>query len=173
MLLIGNAAKLAGAALLLVGTEPLIAYALVGVGAAIYGPAKYGILPELVPPEQLVRINGWVEGSTIAAIVLGTVVGARVADQSINAGLVLVLACFAASIAATLFVPRTPVEHAEHGAALARFAAMTRRFFDTSRARFTMLGAGLFWSAAAVLRLALIAWAPVVLLTRNAADIAS
>lgn len=172
VLLIGNVAKLAGAALLLAGIDPLIAYALVGVGAAIYGPAKYGILPELVPPEQLVRINGWIEGSTIAAIVIGTVVGARVADRSITAGLVLVLACFAASIAATLFVPRTPVERAEHGAALARFAAMTRRFFDTSRARFTMLGAGLFWSAAAVLRLALVAWAPVVLLTRNAADIA-
>ena len=82
VLLIGNVLKASGAALMIVGVEPVIAYALVGTGAAVYGPAKYGILPELVGSERLVRANGWIEGSTILAIVLGTVVGSRIADRS-------------------------------------------------------------------------------------------
>ena len=62
VLLTGNVLKAAGAALMFVGVEPLVAYALVGAGAAIYGPAKYGILPELVGSDRLVRANGWIEG---------------------------------------------------------------------------------------------------------------
>src|SRR6187402_1765221 len=77
VLLIGNVLKAAGAGLMFAGVEPMAAYALVGAGAAVYGPAKYGILPELVNSERLVRANGWIEGSTILAIVLGTVVGSR------------------------------------------------------------------------------------------------
>ena len=53
----------------------LISYAVVGLGAAAYSPAKYGILTELLPPEQLVVANGWIEGLTVGSIVLGTVLG--------------------------------------------------------------------------------------------------
>src|SRR6185436_3179119 len=53
----------------------LLAYAVVGLGAAAYSPAKYGILTELLPPEQLVVANAWIEGLTVASIVLGNVVG--------------------------------------------------------------------------------------------------
>ncbi|HUL92436.1 MAG TPA: lysophospholipid transporter LplT [Burkholderiales bacterium] len=53
----------------------LAAYAVVGFGAAAYSPAKYGILTELLPAERLVAANGWIEGLTVASIILGTVLG--------------------------------------------------------------------------------------------------
>src|SRR5690606_8055638 len=74
VLLLGNFMKALGAGLMFLGVEPIAAYALIGIGAAIYGPAKYGILPELVGHDQMVKANGWIEGSTIAAIVTGTYV---------------------------------------------------------------------------------------------------
>ena len=59
-----------------------MAYAVVGIGAAAYSPAKYGIVTELLPPEQLVKANGWIEGLTVASLVLGTVVGgALISDE--------------------------------------------------------------------------------------------
>lgn len=70
-----NAIKLLGCILLLGMLPPLAAYALVGFGAAAYSPAKYGILTELLPPEKLVAANGWIEGTTVASIILGTVLG--------------------------------------------------------------------------------------------------
>jgi MFS transporter, LPLT family, lysophospholipid transporter len=173
VLLIGNALKAAGAALMLTGLEPIAAYAFVGVGAAVYGPAKYGILPELVKHASLVRANGLIEGSTIVAIVVGTVVGARVADRSIVLALGAIITCYAASGAATLLLPRVPPASASHQrAGVATFVAMMRTMFATARARFAMLGNSLFWASAAVLRLLLVAWAPVVLATQTAADVA-
>src|SRR5262245_40955312 len=94
ILLTGNVLKAVGAALMFLGVEPMAAYALVGTGAAVYSPAKYGILPELVGSNRLVRANGWIEGSTILAIVLGTVVGARVADRSVSYALLMVISCY-------------------------------------------------------------------------------
>ena len=70
-----NAIKLVGCILLLGMLPPLMAYALVGFGAAAYSPAKYGILTELLPPDKLVAANGWIEGTTVASIILGTVLG--------------------------------------------------------------------------------------------------
>lgn len=172
VLMLGNVCKAAGALLILIGVEPLLAYALVGVGAAVYGPAKYGILPEMLPHARLVQANSWIEGSTIVAIIAGTVVGARVADASIPTALVLIIVCYGLSLAATSLIPRIMPRHAGEGRGLRHFIGMMRVLFATSRARFVMLGTSLFWAAAAVLRLLLVAWAPVVLLTRNTADIA-
>jgi LPLT family lysophospholipid transporter-like MFS transporter len=172
VLLIGNVLKAAGAALMFVGVEPLGAYALVGAGAAVYGPAKYGILPELVGHDRLVRANGWIEGSTILAIVLGTVVGARIADRSVALALLVVIACYGASAVATLALPRLAASQADAEAGLTTFVSRMRTLFTTARARFAMLGNSLFWASAAVLRLLLVAWAPVVLLTASASDVA-
>jgi LPLT family lysophospholipid transporter-like MFS transporter len=163
VLILGNAAKLLGTCLILLGADPLFAYAVVGVGAAVYGPAKYGILPELVAHGQLVKANGLMEGSTIFAIVLGTVVGARVADASIRMALLMVALAFLLSIGCTLLLPRLPARGAEPGPVIAGFLAKLRGFFVTARARFSMLGAALFWAAAAVLRVSIVAWAPVIL----------
>ncbi|OYU77521.1 MAG: lysophospholipid transporter LplT, partial [Burkholderiales bacterium PBB5] len=72
-----NTIKVLGCLLMLFGGHPLLAYAVVGLGAAAYSPAKYGILTELLPPSQLVKANGWVEGLTIASIILGILVGGQ------------------------------------------------------------------------------------------------
>jgi LPLT family lysophospholipid transporter-like MFS transporter len=172
VLLVGNVLKGAGAVLMIVGVEPMAAYALVGTGAAVYSPAKYGILPELVGHDGLVRANSWMEGSTIAAIVLGTVVGSRVADYSVPLALAGVIACYVASGAATFWLPRLAAAQQDAAAGIASFVARARTLFVAARARFAMLGNSLFWASAAVLRLLLVAWAPAVLLTQSAADVA-
>ena len=172
VLIVGNLTKALGTLLILLGIEPLVSYGVVGVGAAIYGPAKYGILPELVEPAELVKANGWIEGSTILAIVLGTVVGARLADMNVDHALVLIVLMFALSIGVTLLIPRVPARGVALGRALPRFASMSRAFLQSARARFSMLGASLFWAAAAVLRVLLVAWAPLVLGFTTAGDIA-
>src|ERR1700741_5290380 len=75
VMLITNAVKIVGCSLMLFTLHPLAAYALVGLGAAAYSPAKYGILTELLPPRQLVVANGWIEGTTVGSIILGTALG--------------------------------------------------------------------------------------------------
>ena len=76
VMLISNTIKFTGCAAMLLGVNPLLAYGLVGIGAAAYSPAKYGILTEYLPPSQLVLANSWIEGLTVAAIVLGGAVSA-------------------------------------------------------------------------------------------------
>jgi MFS family permease len=75
VMFMANAVKLVGCLLMLAGLHPLVAYAVVGLGAAAYSPAKYGILTELLPNSQLVKANGWIEGLTVLSIILGTVLG--------------------------------------------------------------------------------------------------
>src|SRR5205085_5846075 len=75
VMFISNAIKMCGCLMMLFGSHPLMAYAIVGLGAAAYSPAKYGILTELLPAEQLVVANAWIEGLTVLSIVLGNVVG--------------------------------------------------------------------------------------------------
>src|SRR5437899_3566971 len=75
VMLFTNAIKILGCALMLIDTHPLAAYALVGLGAAAYSPAKYGLLTELLPTRQLVVANGWIEGTTVASIILGVLLG--------------------------------------------------------------------------------------------------
>jgi len=167
-----NGVKAFGAALMLVGSEPLLAYAVVGLGAAMYSPAKYGILPELVDESRLVKANGWIEGSTIVAILAGSLIGALVSERSIMAALGLVVSFYVVSGLLALLIRQRVVNVRERGPALAHFMVMTRRLLATPRARFATLGVSLFWAAATVLRLLLIAWAPVVLLLMETSKIA-
>jgi LPLT family lysophospholipid transporter-like MFS transporter len=172
VLMLGNVLKATGAGLMFVGVEPMAAYAIVGVGAAVYGPAKYGILPELVGTARLVRANGWIEGSTIVAIVLGSAVGSRLADRSVTNALLTVIGCYTVSAIATLALPRLAAVQADAQAGLEAFVARMRMLFVVARARFAMLGNSLFWASAAVLRVLLVAWAAKVLGTENASDVA-
>ena len=75
VMFISNTMKIAGCAAMLAGLHPLFAYGIVGIGAATYSPAKYGILTEILPPEKLVLANGWMEGLTVASIILGAILG--------------------------------------------------------------------------------------------------
>jgi MFS transporter, LPLT family, lysophospholipid transporter len=80
---ISNGIKVLGCLLLLLSVHPLMAYAVVGLGAAAYSPAKYGILTELLPASQLVKANGWIEGLTIASIILGVLLGGQLVGPAI------------------------------------------------------------------------------------------
>jgi len=173
VLIIANLMKAAGAGLLLCHVEPLIAYCVVGVGAAIYGPAKYGILPELAGHEFLVKANSWIEGSTISAILLGMIVGAKMADYSITWALAGTIVIFIASALTTIALPvRVPEHQTVSGSRIVAFQRQIATFFSTPRSRFAILGGALFWAAAATLRVIIVAWAPLVLLSKNASEIA-
>ncbi|MBX3626781.1 MAG: lysophospholipid transporter LplT [Rhizobacter sp.] len=84
VMFVSNLIKVVGCLMMLFGTHPLLAYAIVGLGAAAYSPAKYGILTELLPNSQLVKANGWIEGLTIASIILGVLLGGQLVGQAVS-----------------------------------------------------------------------------------------
>ncbi|HMT84575.1 MAG TPA: lysophospholipid transporter LplT [Ottowia sp.] len=84
VMFLSNAIKIVGCLAMLFGGHPLLAYAIVGLGAAAYSPAKYGILTELLPASQLVRANGWIEGLTIASIILGVLLGGQLVGPHLS-----------------------------------------------------------------------------------------
>jgi LPLT family lysophospholipid transporter-like MFS transporter len=172
VLILANMVKGVGGLLILLGVEPLVGYAVVGVGAATYSPAKYGILPELADHTQLVRINSWIEGATIAAILLGTVIGATIADASIELALAVIIACYVISAAVTLLLPKLPARGARPGSTLAKLLHAIKALLTSERARLVLMALSLFWASAATLRVILVAWAPQVLDARTAGDIA-
>src|SRR5476651_1772099 len=85
VMFIANLIKVGGCLLIFAHVHPLLAYAIVGFGAAVYSPAKYGILTELLPPEKLVAANGWIEGLTVSSIILGTVMGGALVSGHVSA----------------------------------------------------------------------------------------
>lgn len=176
ILVVANLLKASGAGLLFLNVEPLIAYAIVGSGAAIYSPAKYGILPELVKHDELVKANGWIEGSTILAILLGMVIGAKVADYSIPTALIGTIGLFLISSIFACFLglknSSSVLNKPKLYSALGIFFTQIQRFFTFERARFVILGGALFWASAATLRVILVAWSPQVLDLHSATEIA-
>ena len=90
VMFVTNTIKVVGCLLMFFTIHPLLAYAVVGFGAAAYSPAKYGILTELLPPEKLVEANGWIEGTTVGSIILGTVLGGALISPAV-AGALLAL----------------------------------------------------------------------------------
>ena len=87
VMFISNAIKVVGCLMMLFGSHPLLSYSIVGLGAAAYSPAKYGILTELLPASQLVKANGWIEGLTIASILLGIVLGGSLVGHAVSSQL--------------------------------------------------------------------------------------
>lgn len=85
VMFITNLVKISGCLMMFLHVHPLLAYAVVGFGAAAYSPAKYGILTELLPAEKLVEANGWIEGMTVLSIILGTVMGGALVSQNFAA----------------------------------------------------------------------------------------
>ncbi|EDR9955496.1 lysophospholipid transporter LplT [Salmonella enterica] len=173
VMMVANGLKLAGAAGICLGVNPFVGYTLVGIGAAAYSPAKYGILGELTTGDKLVKANGLMEASTIAAILLGSVAGGVLADWHVIAALVACALAYAGAVAANLFIPKLVA--ASPGQSW-RLSAMTRSFFcacvvlwRNGETRFSLVGTGLFWGAGVTLRFLLVLWVPVALgITDNA-----
>lgn len=168
VMLLANFLKLGGALAMLLGVNPLTAYGMIGVGAAMYSPAKYGILSQLCAPTALVRANGLMEGSTIVAILLGVLLGGFLADYSLSSAFTGVITAYAVAMAANLFIPKLAAENR-----LARFQpwTWTRQFFHAllklfrhPDTRFSLLGTSVFWGSGTTLRLVLFAWVPAALL---------
>ncbi|MDY0969923.1 lysophospholipid transporter LplT [Siccibacter turicensis] len=164
VMMFANSLKLLGAASICIGVNPFIGYTLVGIGAAAYSPAKYGILGELTSGDKLVKANGLMESSTIAAILLGSVAGGILADLNLLLALGLCAVMYAAAVVANLFIPTLVA--ARPGQSW-RFGPMTRSFFCASltlwrndETRFSLMGTSLFWGAGVTLRFLLVLWVP-------------
>lgn len=166
VLMIGNGMKLLGVALLFFDASPFLCYAIVGIGAAIYSPAKFGILGELVTTKLLVKVNGLVEGSTILAILLGAYLGGLLAEKNIVIAFVFAGSMYAVAVIFNLFIPKihaTRKDSFAPKALLKSFGNILVKLACDKQARFAILGTSLFWGAASTLRLLLNDWVRVVL----------
>ncbi|MFM2396832.1 MAG: hypothetical protein RLZZ144_82 [Pseudomonadota bacterium] len=180
VMFLSNAIKMVGCVAMLAGVNPLLAYALAGFGAAAYSPAKYGILTEYLPPERLVWANSWMEGLTIAAIILGAVVaGAFVSPSVANfvlmglhapsfispAELAIFVTFFLYLLAAifNLYIPKVALEHKPLSRnpifLLKDFTHCFKLLWKDPLGEVSLAVTTLFWGAGATLRLIVLAWA--------------
>lgn len=167
VMLIGNAVKLLGTCLMLLNTAPVVAYLVVGIGATIYSPAKFGILSRFFNPQKLIKANGWLEGSTIVAILLGVVLGGVLADKSLTLALISVMIIYAIAAMFNLLIPNITPEYRQTkwrmGMLLREFSSALRLLVTNPAARVSLIGTSLFWGSGAALRLMLFVWVPAVL----------
>ena len=167
VMLIANTLKFIGATAMLGGVHPLIAYGMVGLGAATYSPAKYGILSELVSPAKLVKANSMMEGSTIVAILIGAILGGILADRSVEGALTTIAILYLVAAFANLFIPRLkpahPLDHCSPWVLWKDFSRALKVLLGNPNARFSVIGTSIFWGAGSTLRFLLVAWVPVAL----------
>jgi len=180
VMFLGNAIKFLGCLAMLANLPPLIAYSIVGIGAATYSPAKYGILTELLPPSKLVVANSWMEGATVAAIVLGAVIGGALinpemagiflnllgASESVIApkfAIALITLLYLLAALANLFIPRLPIDHRLPNKSLPfilhDFGHSFLLLWKDPLGQVSLAVTTLFWGFGATLRLLIIAWA--------------
>lgn len=166
-MMISNGIKLLGAAVICLNINPFLGYILVGVGAAGYSPAKYGILGELTSGDNLVKANGLIEASTIAAILLGSLAGGHIADLNITFALLTCVIMYGLAVIANIFIPKLPVARKDiewkFMSMIKDFAKTFKIIFNNKQALYTLLGTSLFWGAGITLRFLLISWVPIVL----------
>jgi MFS family permease len=182
VMFVSNTIKVVGCLMLLFGVNPLAAYALVGLGAAAYSPAKYGILTEYLPPTKLVIANGWIEGLTVGSIILGTMLGgvlisAKVSgallqfdlpefdtsvDTPAEAAMAMITFIYALAAIFNLYVPRTGVPLKPLPAnpldTLRDFAQCCRRLWTDKLGQISLAVTTLFWGAGATLQFIVIEW---------------
>lgn len=182
VMFVTNLIKIGGCLLLLFGSHPLLAYGVVGAGAAAYSPAKYGILAEMLPPEKLVAANGWMEGLTVISIILGIVLGGILVDPAVgktligfmhmtvtgqttlaDAAIVVVTLVYGVAALINLKICNTGAKYPN-----ARFNALGNviTFAKTCKTIFTdtfcassLLVTTLFWGTGAVLQFLVLRWA--------------
>lgn len=165
VLIVGNVVKALGIVLLLLGCDPAVSYAVVGVGAVIYSPAKYGILPLLTAGDaELLKANSNLESYTILAILAGSVAGGWLADRSITLALAACIVLYGASVAINLVIPKDPGNRTiNYKNAVGEFLADTLALLRERQSHYSLVGTGSFWMASAVLRMIIFAWVPLTL----------
>lgn len=182
VMFIANIIKVFGCALMFFTVHPLISYAVVGFGAAVYSPAKYGILTELLPPEKLVPANGWIEGLTVMSIILGTVLGGTLVsprgsgfllsfdllprigiDTPAEAAMGVVVAIYILAAIFNLRIPDTGAryEHQERNPIklITDFANCSATLWRDKLGQISLAVTTLFWGAGATLQFIVLKWA--------------
>ena len=183
VMFITNLIKVGGCALMFLNVHPVIAYGVVGFGAAAYSPAKYGILTELLPPEKLVAANGWIEGLTVASIILGAVMGSSLITPQISATLLaldfplidfnvrtpteaalfVITGCYALAAIFNLYIPDTGAryDHQKHNPIklLTDFTGCFAMLWKDKLGQISLSVTTLFWGAGATLQLIVLDWA--------------
>ena len=188
VMFISNGIKIVGCFAMLIGLHPLLAYAIVGVGAALYSPAKYGILTECLPANRLVWANGWMEGLTVASIILGAVcggllIGHRVETEmvqiltslSFNGGidtapefaiLVILILYFVAAVLNS-YIPNLPIEHSLSRPSVKTLVLDFWQSFlvlwKDPAGQMSLAVTSLFWGSGTCLRFIILTWAAVAL----------
>lgn len=165
VLIVGNIVKSGGVLSLFAGFNAAISYALVGIGAVIYSPAKYGILPFLSRNEdELLRSNSGLESYTILAILTGSIAGGVLSDISVSLALAACLVLYGLSIGINTFIPKNPGDRGiGYKNAISEFWSDILILFKNPPSHYSLIGTGSFWLASAVLRMIIFAWAPLVL----------
>ncbi|AEI77380.1 lysophospholipid transporter LplT [Cupriavidus necator N-1] len=183
VMLITNAIKVVGCAIMMFGLHPLLAYGVVGFGAAAYSPAKYGILTELLPPEKLVMANGWIEGLTVGSIILGTVVGGALIsvhisslllrfdvplintgiDTPAEAAMVVIMLFYVVASIFNLFIPDTgaryPAQEKNPIRLIAEFGDCFVALWRDKLGQISLAVTTLFWGVGATLQFIVLKWA--------------
>ncbi|WP_028455710.1 lysophospholipid transporter LplT [Chitinilyticum litopenaei] len=178
-MMICNGIKLAGCVGMLVGAPPILAYALVGFGAAAYSPAKYGIITEYLPHEKLVAANGWLEGATVGAIIFGTLLGGMLAGAQVSSWLqltvlspyftaaefaiALIVLLYLAAAWLNMYVPRLNVVlkplTLQPARLIGEFWHCVKRLWQDPQGQLSLGVTTLFWGAGATMRLVVLNWA--------------
>ena len=183
VMLVSNSVKIFGCALMFFDVHPLIAYAVVGLGAAAYSPAKYGILTEYLPPRLLVVANGWVEGLTVGAIILGVVLGGALINHDIaeqllsfdfpvidtgidtvaEMALLVVGSLYVIAAIINLYVPDTGVDHKplknNPVYLIFEFTHCVKLLWRDRLGQISLAVTTLFWGAGATLQFIVLDWA--------------
>ena len=184
VMLVTNTVKMVGCSLILAKASPLLAYGIVGLGASAYSPAKYGILAEVLPPRRLVAANGWIEGTTVLSMILGTVLGGLISAnphaiawllhlplpwQLTPLGMAVAVIVFTYLLATLLNLPvmhagaRRPAARRSLPALLADFYRCNRILWSDREGRISLGVTSLFWGSGMVLQVLLLTWAQTVL----------
>jgi len=188
VMLISNSLKMGGCMAMLMGLHPVLAYSCVGVGAAMYSPAKYGILSEYFPPGQLVWANGWMEGLTVAAIILGAIVGGLLTGEGVgnfvasqvnkqplglaidtvsDIAIAVILGIYLLATLANLNIPTLPRDHKIPKRTprflVKDFAESFRLLWIDRLGQLSLAVSTLFWAAGTTLRLVILTWGTAVL----------
>ncbi len=183
VMFVSNTIKVFGCLMMLFGTHPLMAYAIVGLGAAAYSPAKYGILTELLPSSQLVKANGWIEGLTIGSIILGVLLGGQLVgtkaaalllgmdfpfidlgiDTPPEAAISAIVFIYILAAAFNLKIPRTEAPLQPFSSNLlflvGDFSRCNARLWGDKLGQISLATTTLFWGVAGNLRYIVLAWA--------------